>query len=72
MPSAVIFDCEGARPTAEEKAFFRDADPWGFILFARHCPSAENVRALCGELREGVGGDAPLQINPECGRGARR
>lgn len=71
MPAALIFDCEGARPTAEEKAFFRDVDPWGFILFARHCTDGENVRALCAELRESVGRDAPILIDQEGGRVAR-
>lgn len=70
-PRAVVFDCEGARPTPDEKAFFRDADPWGFILFARHCPSAEHVTALCAELRECVGRDAPILIDQEGGRVAR-
>ncbi len=71
MARALILDCEGARPTADEKAFYRDADPWGFILFARHCPSAEHVAALCAELRECVGRDAPVLIDQEGGRVAR-
>ena len=48
MPSAAIYDCEGARLSADERAFFRDADPWGFIVFARHCESAEALRAHRG------------------------
>ena len=71
MPGAVVYDCEGARPNAEEKAFFRDADPWGFILFARHCQSAEAVARVCAELRECVGRDAPVLIDQEGGRVAR-
>jgi len=71
MASALILDCDGARPTATEKAFFRDADPWGFILFARHCPSADDVRALCAELRDCVGREAPILIDQEGGRVAR-
>jgi beta-N-acetylhexosaminidase len=71
VPRALIVDCKGARPTADERAFFRDADPWGFILFARHCPSAVEVRALCAELRESVGRDAPILIDQEGGRVAR-
>lgn len=70
-PRALIVDCEGARPSADEKAFYRDADPWGFILFARHCPSAEHVRGLCAELRESVGRAAPILIDQEGGRVAR-
>lgn len=71
MPSAIIFDTEGARLNAEEKAFFKDADPWGFIVFARHCSSAEELTAHCDELREAVGRDAPILIDQEGGRVAR-
>ena len=71
MPRALILDCQGARPTAGEKALYRDADPWGFILFARHCPSADDVAALCSELRDSVGRDAPILIDQEGGRVAR-
>ena len=68
---ALILDCEGARPTPDERALFRDADPWGFILFARHCQSADDVRAICAELRDCVGRDAPVFIDQEGGRVAR-
>jgi beta-N-acetylhexosaminidase len=68
---ALILDCEGARPTADERAFFRDADPWGFILFARHCASADDVRALCADLRDCVGRNAPVFIDQEGGRVTR-
>jgi beta-N-acetylhexosaminidase len=72
VPSAAIYDCEGARLSKDERAFFRDADPWGFILFARHCESRENVRALCDELRDCVGrAGAPILIDQEGGRVAR-
>ena len=56
---------------ADEKAFFREADPWGFIVFARHCETAESLRAHCDELRECVGRDAPIMIDQEGGRVAR-
>lgn len=68
---ALILDCEGAWPTPEELSFFRDADPWGFILFARHCPDADHVRALCALLRDCVGRDAPVFIDQEGGRVVR-
>lgn len=72
MPLAAIYDCEGPRISAEEKAFFRDVDPWGFIVFARHCSSADELRAHCDELRESVGReDAPILIDQEGGRVAR-
>ncbi len=72
MPTAVIFDCEGPRLSNEERAFFKDVDPWGFILFARHCENADQVRAHCDELRDCVGReDAPIMIDQEGGRVAR-
>ncbi|WP_411818697.1 beta-N-acetylhexosaminidase [Hyphococcus sp. DH-69] len=72
MPTAAIFDCEGARLSPEERAFFREVDPWGFIVFARHCESADQLRAHCDELRECVGrDDAPILIDQEGGRVAR-
>ncbi|WP_375173076.1 beta-N-acetylhexosaminidase [Pseudooceanicola sp.] len=65
---ATILDAEGLRLTAEEKAFFRQADPFGFILFARNIDSADQLTALTGEMREAVGRDAPILIDQEGGR----
>ena len=44
-PSAVIFGCAGPDLSADERAFFRDADPLGFILFARNIEHARAARA---------------------------
>ena len=65
---ATILDAEGRRLTAEEKAFFRQADPFGFILFARNIDTPDQVRALCDEMREAVGRNAPITIDQEGGR----
>ena len=51
-----------------EAAFFRDADPWGFILFARNCETPDQLRRLTGALRESVGRKAPILIDQEGGR----
>ncbi|MEL7105327.1 MAG: glycoside hydrolase family 3 N-terminal domain-containing protein [Pseudomonadota bacterium] len=51
-----------------EVAFFRQADPWGFILFARNIDTPDQVRALTASLREAVGRDAPIFIDQEGGR----
>ncbi|MEL7462458.1 MAG: glycoside hydrolase family 3 N-terminal domain-containing protein [Pseudomonadota bacterium] len=67
-PSAVIFGASGPRLTAEEKAFFADADPWGFILFARNVEDPDQVRALTAEMREVVGRAAPVLVDQEGGR----
>lgn len=55
----------------ETRAFFRDAQPWGFILFREACVSREQVRALNAELRDTVGHDAIVWIDQEGGRVAR-
>ncbi len=69
---AAVFGCSGPVLTAAERRFFRDADPLGFILFARNCEAPDQVRALVGALRDCVGrADAPVLIDQEGGRVAR-
>ncbi|HEX2553288.1 MAG TPA: beta-N-acetylhexosaminidase [Microvirga sp.] len=69
MTRAFIAGCSGPALTPDEAAFFRDADPWGFILFRRNIESREQVRALCAAFREAVGrADAPVLIDQEGGR----
>ncbi|WP_377810848.1 beta-N-acetylhexosaminidase [Azospirillum sp. A29] len=71
-PRAVVFGCAGLAVTADEAAFFRDADPLGFILFRRNCDSRDQMRRLVDDLRASVGrADAPVLIDQEGGRVAR-
>lgn len=65
---ATILDATGHRLTADEKAFFRDANPFGFILFSRNVDTPDQVRALCAEMREAVGHAAVITIDQEGGR----
>ena len=65
---ATILDAEGLRLSSDEKAFFRDADPFGFILFARNLDTPDQIRALCEDFREAVGRNAPITIDQEGGR----
>lgn len=65
---ATIFGCEGLQLSHEERAFFRDARPFGFILFARNIESADQVRSLCEDLRSCVDHHAPILIDQEGGR----
>ena len=68
-PEAVIFGCAGTTVTADERRFFKDSDPLGFILFARNCDTPDQVAGLVSELRSSVGrGDAPVLIDQEGGR----
>jgi beta-N-acetylhexosaminidase len=66
---AAIFGCAGTELDADEKAFFRDCDPAGFILFARNIETPPQVRALVSELRNCTGRDDLLiLIDQEGGR----
>ena len=72
MSRAVIFGCAGPSLGDQEAAFFRDADPWGFILFGRNIVSPDQVRGLIADLRRSVGRpEAPVLIDQEGGRVAR-
>lgn len=69
MPAgAFIFGCDGLAPSPYESNFFRDADPLGFILFARNVDTPDQVRRLTDALRDAVGRDAPILIDQEGGR----
>lgn len=72
MRSRAIYGCAGPALAADERAFFRDARPWGFILFARNIKNRAQVSALVHELRETVDDDnTPVLIDQEGGRVAR-
>ena len=69
---AAIYAPAGPALTAEERAFFRDADPAGFILFARNCVDQQQLLALTDELRSITGrDDVPIMMDQEGGRVAR-
>ncbi len=65
---ATILDATGERLSRQEKRLFAEADPFGFILFARNIASADQVRALCADMRDAVGRNAPITIDQEGGR----
>lgn len=65
---AMIFGCAGTRLSQAEAAFFRDSDPWGFILFARNVADPAQLAGLCADLRDSVGRDAPILVDQEGGR----
>ncbi len=65
---ATILDADGLSLGVDERAFFRDADPFGFILFARNVESPQQLRRLTSEMRDAVGRDAPITIDQEGGR----
>ena len=67
-----IFGFSGTSLTADERAFFREADPAGYILFGRNCADRAQLRALTDELRAIHGRERTfISIDQEGGRVAR-
>lgn len=67
-----IFGLSGLTLTDDERAFFAEADPAGYILFARNCDTREQLRKLTDDLRSLHGRDKLLiSIDQEGGRVAR-
>ena len=67
-----IFGLSGPTLTDDERAFFRDSDPAGYILFGRNIENREQLRRLTDELRALDGRtDLPILIDQEGGRVAR-
>jgi beta-N-acetylhexosaminidase len=65
---AAVFGCAGPVLLPEEQAFFRDTDPFGFIVFARNVENPDQVRRLTGDLRASVGRNAVIMVDQEGGR----
>ncbi|MDS1135020.1 beta-N-acetylhexosaminidase [Nitratireductor indicus] len=66
---AMILGVAGTELSADEKAFFRNECPWGFILFARNVAEPEQLRDLVAAMRDSVGrSEAPVFIDQEGGR----
>jgi beta-N-acetylhexosaminidase len=68
----VIYGLSGPVLTPDERDFFRDADPLGYILFGRNCVDRGQMRALTDSLRDLSGrADVPILIDQEGGRVSR-
>jgi beta-N-acetylhexosaminidase len=68
MASAFITGVSDVALTAAERAFVREARPWGLILFKRNIETAPQVAALVASFREIVGDEAPVLVDQEGGR----
>ncbi len=69
MTLAFVCGCAGATLAPEERAFIRDARPWGLILFKRNVVDRDQLRALTSSFRDCLGrADAPALIDQEGGR----
>jgi beta-N-acetylhexosaminidase len=68
----VIFALSGERLTPDERTFFAQVVPAGFILFGRNCTDPDQLRALTNELRSIAGREElAILIDQEGGRVAR-
>jgi len=65
---AMIYGLGGTELSKDEHDFFRDADPWGFIVFARNIDTPKQLARLTMSLRDCVGRDAPILVDQEGGR----
>ena len=69
---AAIYGLCGPELTPEERAFFLETDPAGYILFRRNCVDRQQLLRLTDELRALHGrADLPILIDQEGGRVAR-
>jgi beta-N-acetylhexosaminidase len=69
---AAIYAPAGFELSDDERAFFRDCDPTGYILFKRNCDNQEQLLRLTDSLRELSGrDDLPILVDQEGGRVAR-
>ncbi|MCK5167924.1 MAG: beta-hexosaminidase, partial [Rhodospirillaceae bacterium] len=65
---AALFGCAGTSLSAEEKSFFKETNPLGFIIFSRNVKNPSQLKALIADLRETVGREnAPVLIDQEGG-----
>ena len=68
----VIFGLSGLELTADERAFFADVRPAGYILFKRNVADRAQLRALTDSLRDLEGrDDVAILIDQEGGKVAR-
>jgi beta-N-acetylhexosaminidase len=65
---AFITGLSGTTLTAAERAFLREREPWGFIIFARNVETPSQLSRLLGSVRDAVGREAPVLVDQEGGR----
>jgi len=69
MPArAFITGLAGLTISANERAFLREAQPWGLIIFQRNVSSPAQVSDLIRSFRDLVGWQAPVLVDQEGGR----
>lgn len=65
---AFITGLAGPTISSKERAFLREASPWGLILFKRNISTPQQVTDLVRDFRDTLGWEAPVLIDQEGGR----
>jgi beta-N-acetylhexosaminidase len=65
---AFITGLAGLTLADSERAFLREAKPWGGIIFKRNIGSPEQVVELIQSFRDALGWEAPVLVDQEGGR----
>jgi beta-N-acetylhexosaminidase len=65
---AFITGVAGLALSAAERAFLREAQPWGLIIFKRNISTPQQVQELVQSFRDEVGWHAPVLVDQEGGR----
>lgn len=65
---AFITGLSGFAISASERAFIREAQPWGLIIFKRNVNSPQQAADLVLSFRDAVGRAAPVLVDQEGGR----
>ena len=65
---AFIVGVAGTRLSAAERAFIREARPWGLIIFQRNVSTPRQLSELTESFRDCLGWAAPVLVDQEGGR----
>ena len=65
---AFITGLAGATISANERAFLREAHPWGLIVFKRNINTPKQFADIANVFREIIGWQAPVLVDQEGGR----
>jgi beta-N-acetylhexosaminidase len=68
LACAFITGLAGLTLSASERAFLREAAPWGLIIFRRNVSIKQQVAELTRSFRDAVGWEAPVLVDQEGGR----
>ena len=66
-----IFGIKGKNLSDDEVAFFKDINPYGYIIFARNIESGSQLTELVNSIKALAGGDIAILVDQEGGRVAR-